>query len=80
MGAAQRRKSFWAFDLFMLRRPCWLYRSLEVQQGPALPIAPLRVPRASRSVRKRSGKDTPADEAEFFLIGGRADLIKNTSN
>jgi hypothetical protein len=31
-------------------------------------------------VRKRSGKDTPADEAEFFLIGGRADLIKNTSN
>ena len=75
-GPPKEGKSFWVFDLLMHVALGWSYRGMEVQQGPVAYCAFEGAAGFKKRATAFRQRHQGADEAEFFLIGGRADLIK----
>jgi hypothetical protein len=76
-GPPKQGKSFWIFDLLMHVALGWKYRERDVQRRGVVYCAfegATGFKKRAEAFRKaRPG----ADEAEFYLIGGKADLIND---
>src|SRR5262245_60440448 len=76
-GPPKHGKSFWVFDLLMHVALGWKFRDRDVQQGLVVYAAF----EGATGFKKRAAafrqRHAGADDAAFFLIGGKADLIKD---